>query len=183
MGHLSRSDAQGVQERGGQVVSVFSRLVRKPQPGPAPASVRPIRVVETLGSWRKAARKAARRDLESRQPPRGPTPFQWQLVAGYRASKARRLEEAAAEARAHPEELAEVERRLANRAKTQDGLQPSQLAARISLPVYLFLQALFAAVEYPLIHIAFTRLPVDDGTIKAISLLVGCVLVAGMHVL
>jgi hypothetical protein len=146
---------------------------------------------------RAAARKAARRDLEPGRPLVRRTPFQRRLVAGHRAAKHARLERAAAEARPHKQELAEIKRHLkwrnkeiteANRklpevAKKLEALHPTQVLARLPLPIYVFLQGLFALVEYPLIHVAFIRLPVDDRTIKLVSILVGCVLVAGMHVL
>lgn len=158
--------------------------------------VEPIRVMRRLGTWRMSARKAARRDLQSGQPLVRRTPFQCQAVAAYRMAKETRLEEAAIETRTLKEKLAEIERRIRWRvkevkeatrklgelAKKLTVLHPTQLLAWFNIWTYLLLQGLFAVVEYPLIRIAFTRLPVSDGTIRLISILVGCVLVAGMHV-
>lgn len=157
---------------------------------------RPLRVMRRAASLR-VARKAARRDLESRQPLVRRTPFQRETVAAYRAAKAAGVEDDAVKTRSLKEQLAEIGRRIRWRikqvkdasaklpevAKKLETLHPTQLLARINTWVYLLLQSLFALAEYPLVKIAFRRLPVDDGTIRLISILVGCVLVAGMHVL
>jgi hypothetical protein len=155
-----------------------------------PVEVRP----ETV---RGSGRKAARRDLEAGFPLGDQTAFQDGLVANHEESVANENERAATERQAPLIEHADVESELGWREAEVDDLNTRigdaegrrirlpkvRQAQQVALSVYLMLLTLFAVAEYPLLRLSFTRLPVDDTTIRVISVLVGSMLVATVHVL
>lgn len=149
---------------------------------------------ETL---RGSGERAARRDLESEQPLGGRAAFQDGLQAAHGEALSNRIEQAIAEIGRIDEELADVEiekewrehdvdeavKTRDEAVKERDKIPKPRRLGRISPLVYAATMALFAAAEYPLLKLSFTRLPVDDQTIRVISVLVGATLVAGVHVL
>jgi hypothetical protein len=146
---------------------------------------------------RGSGAKAARHDLESAFPLGERTAFQDALVAGQGEAVAHRLGQAAAETAAVNEELADVERgnewrrrdvkvaeeALANAVGRLGGIPKSRQLGQIPGVVYGLILALFAAGDYPLVKLSFTSLPLDDASIRLVSVLVGAMLVAGAHVL
>lgn len=146
---------------------------------------------------RGSGEKAARRDLESEKAIGTRTSFQDGLHAAQGEAASNRIETAIAEIGAVDEELADVECEkewrtndveraddaLDNAVANRDKIPKPRRIGQISPLVYAGIMALFAAAEYPLLKLSFTRLPVDDQTIRVISVLVGATLVAGVHVL
>lgn len=146
---------------------------------------------------RGSGERAARRDLESERPLATRTAFQDGLQAAQGEAASNRIERAVAEIGAVDEELADVEcekewraadieqagDRLKEAGEKRDAVPKPRRFGRISILAYATIMALFSAAEYPLLKLSFTRLPVDDQTIRVISVLVGATLVAGTHVL
>ena len=156
-----------------------------------PVEVRP----ETV---RGSGKKAARLDLESTYPLGDQTAYQDGLVAAHGEASSNELEHATAERGELEEELADVECELVWReadvedknakiAKTERRRElipkSARLIRQMLLLVYVLLMGLFSVGEYPLLKLSFTRLPVDDETIRLISVLVGMMLVASVHIL
>jgi hypothetical protein len=101
-----------------------------------------------------SGKKAARLDLESAHPLGDQTAYQDGLVAAHGEASSNELEHATTERGELEEELADVDCEL-----------------------------VWREAEYPLLRLSFTRLPVDDNTIRLISVLVGAMLIASVHVL
>ena len=148
-------------------------------------------------SVRGSGRKAARRDLEAGVGLGERSAFQDGLVANHEESVANESERASTERQAPSIELADVESELEwreaeiedlnNQISEAEGrrsrLPKVRQALQFAFGVYVGLLVLFAVAEYPLLRLSFTRLPVDDTTIRAVSVLVGLMLVAAVHVL
>jgi hypothetical protein len=146
---------------------------------------------------RDSGEKAARLDLESNLPLGERTAFQEGLEAAHGEAMSNRIEQAVAQIGAVDEELADVEREkewrendveraeqaLENAVEKRDKIPRPRLVGQIPRLIYAPIMALFAVAEYPLLKLSFTRLPVDDTTIRVIAILVGATLVAGVHVL
>jgi hypothetical protein len=147
---------------------------------------------------RGSGKKAARLDLESAHPLDDPSSYQDGLVAAHGESSSNELEHAAANRGELEEELADVECEMvwheadvengnAKNAKAERKRDLISKAARaigqMALAAYVALMILFSGSEYPLLKLSFTRLPVDDRTIRLISILVGMMFVASVHVL
>jgi hypothetical protein len=166
---------------------------RRPQPrrGNEPVEVRREVV-------RGSGKKTARLDLESKRPLDSPSSYQDGLVAAHGEASSNELERAAADRGQLKEDLADVDRQIDWRlagaenaiaeidevSKKRDSISESARAiGEMALTAYVMLMVLFASAEYPLLKLSFTRLPVDDRTIRLISILVGLMFVAGVHVL
>ena len=148
-------------------------------------------------SVRGSGKKAARRDLEAGFPLGDRSAFQDGLVANHEESVANENERSATERQAPLIELADVESELVWREAEVDDLNERisetegrrnrlpkvRQALQFAFPVYIGLLVLFSVAEYPLLRLSFTRLPADDMTIRAVSVLVGLMLVAAVHVL
>jgi hypothetical protein len=166
----------------------------RPTASKTPSTRLEVRPEATRGS----GEKAARRDLESRQPLGKRSGFQSGLKAAHEEAAHSRLESAAADIGEVDEELADIERQQGWRLKDIESAdeklneaianrnalpQPRRFPGMISTFAYVVIMGLFAACEYPLMRLSLVRLPVDDWTIKVIALLLGATLVAGVHVL
>jgi hypothetical protein len=147
---------------------------------------------------RGSGKKAARLDLESTYPLGDQTAYQDGLVAAHGEALSNELEHAATHRGELAEELADVDCELGWREagientnakieKTECRRDSISKAARaigdMPLAAYVALMLLFSGSEYPLLRLSFTRLPVDGRTIQLISILVGMMFVASVHVL
>ena len=149
---------------------------------------------ETL---RGSGKRAARLDLESAHPLGDRTAFQDGLVAAYGEACSNEIERASGQRGELLEELADIDCELGWREadvddanvridkaeRKRDRIPASRLIQLMALRVYVALMALFSVAEYPLLKLSFTRLPVDDQTIRLVSVLVGVMFVATAHVL
>jgi hypothetical protein len=147
---------------------------------------------------RGSGKKAARLDLESTYPLGDQTAYQDGLVATHGEASSNELEHATTERGRLEEELADVEcelvwreadvadgnAKIAKAERRRDAIaRTARLIRQMPLVAYVALMALFSVAEYPLLKLSFTRLPVDDRTIRLISVLVGMMFVASVHVL
>lgn len=159
------------------------------------ATTVPLEVLPDVA--RGSGRRAARLDLESGFPLGDRTAFQDGLVSAYQEAVANEMERDLEERGEPLGDLADVECELVWReAEVEDAnariekvdrrrerLANAGLIGQIPLTVFLCLMGLFAAAEYPLLRLSFTRLPLDDTMIRLVSLLVGLVLVAAVDVI
>jgi hypothetical protein len=147
---------------------------------------------------RGSGKKTARLDLESKRALDNPSAYQDGLVAAHGEASSNELERAAAERGELEEELADVNCQIDWREagaenaiaqidevsqKRESISESARVIGEMALSAYVALMVLFSCAEYPLLKLSFTRLPVDDRTIRLISVLVGLMFVAGAHVL
>ena len=157
----------------------------------------PLLVLRRPWFWRRLARREARCDGECRHSLPLLTGFRAGLVAAFRYSQASYLERRVRDSGELQKNIAEADQRLKGledaREREADKLEPLQaqlskaedpgFLGRLSGLPYWLLLALLGVVEFPLLRVLLTRVPLSDFGRDGLALLVGLASIAGLHLL